>query len=89
VRPREVDARPEVLDHLEGRPSIMPNDDEGEYRDVVVGAIAQWLASDSPKAKLDQVWLRQELESMRTRNSQYHLRIAAWDTLLEAHLLRD
>jgi hypothetical protein len=83
-----------LLDHLEGRRSLMPNGDANTYavyRDVVVGALAQWLVSDKPKAKAERAWLRSELERMRDKDKdkRLHLRIGAWNVFIEAAQLRE
>lgn len=87
-----------LLDHLEGRLSLMPTSPNlpksgnantfAVYRDMVVGAMARVLASNDPKAKAEQARLREELQRLRG-DGRLHLRIAAWKVFVEAAELRD
>jgi hypothetical protein len=80
-----------LFDHLEGRHSLMPDGDANThaiYRDVIIGAMAQWLVSDKPEAKATRIELKRKLEQMRDGDKQLHLRIAAWNVFVEAAELR-
>jgi len=59
------------------------------YRNVVVGALAQWLESDTPEAKATRAALRQKLAQMRDHDGRRHLRIAAWNVFVQAAQLRE
>jgi hypothetical protein len=80
-----------LLDHLEGRQSLMPGGDANTYavyRDVVEGALARWLVSEkSPKGVRN--GLEQELRRMQRQDPRLHLRVAAWNVFAEAAQLRD
>ena len=81
-----------LLDHLEGKRSLMPNGNANTYagyRQVAEGAMALWMVSKRPEAVATQASLRQRLETMRDHDLRMHLRIAAWDTLSAAAALRD
>ncbi len=84
---RERDPARFLLDHLTGQRSELPDGDANTYavyRDVAVGALARWMASE----RQDQPQIRSELEKLR-RSNMLHLHMAAWNVRAEAAELRE
>lgn len=80
-----------LLAHLDGRRSLLPNGGNANtyavYRHVVVGALAQWLVSETTEAKQSQQALGKQLVRIWEQDQRLHLRIAAWRVFVQAAAL--
>jgi hypothetical protein len=94
---QDADPATFLFDHLEGRrqtlmlssnPDMRDATTCADYRRVIERAIALHLTDETTPADVA-ARITKRLETMRKVETRLHLRVAAWDTLIAAHEIRE